>query len=454
MNDELGRHLPVSIESEQAVLGSILLRPESINEITGLLREEDFSQTEHQRIFSTMQSMFVNSRNIDTITLVNTLVQDGVYTESGGIEYIKLLSVSVPSASNIKDYAKTVRDKALLRRLILTCEEISNRAYSEEGSAEAIVDNAEQMIFDIAEKRSSREMRHIKEVAQNVYRDLEDLSQNPNEVRGVSTGYSGIDRTLVQLGYGDLVIVGARPAMGKTTFVMNIASNVAKLSKKAVCIFSLEMSAEQLVNRMFASEARIDSATMRRGSLGPDDWVRLADAAASLSGCDIFLDDTANITVTEMKGKLRRVKNLGMVVIDYLGLMQSGRNIDNRVQEVSEISRNLKLMAKELGVPILCCAQLSRSPEKGRSTKRPMLSDLRDSGSIEQDADVVMFLYRDDYYTDGSEERQISEADASKMEVIIAKNRHGATGTVEMNFDKSFSRFYTIDDISAEAPSS
>ena len=241
--------------------------------------------------------------------------------------------------------------------------------------------------------------------------------------------------------------------MGKTTFVMNIASNVAKLSRKAVCIFSLEMSAEQLVNRMLASEARVDSGTLRRGSLSSEEWVRLADAAAELSRTEIFIDDTTNISVTDMKAKLRRVKNLGLVVIDYLGLMHSGRDIDNRVQEVSEISRSLKLMAKELAIPIVCCAQLSRNPEsKGRGSKRPMMSDLRDSGSIEQDADVVLFLYRDDYYDREEKDGQVTPSDISKIEVIIAKNRHGGVGTVEMNFDKSFTKFYTIDTVEGDAP--
>ncbi len=446
MSDELGRRLPVSIESEQAVLGSILIRPDSLEAIVGLLEPDDFSLEEHKRIFGTMRSMFLASHSIDTVTLVNTLVEDGVYSESGGIEYIKTLSFSVPSAANIRDYAKTVKDKAILRRLIRACESIEETAYSEEGSAAHIVDGAEQTIFEIAQNRNSNELRHIRDVADVVYQDLSALSQNPNQTRGVPTGYSGLDRVLVQLGYGDFVIVGARPAMGKTSFAVNIATSVAKSTQKTVCIFSLEMSAEQLVNRMLASEARVDSSTLRRGTLSPDEWVRLADAAAELSRTEIYIDDTTNISVTDMKAKLRRVKNLGLVVIDYLGLMHSGRNIDNRVQEVSEISRSLKLMAKELGVPIVCCAQLSRNPEsKGRGSKRPMMSDLRDSGSIEQDADVVLFLYRDDYYDRDEGEGQVTPSDISKIEVIIAKNRHGGVGTVEMHFDKSFTKFYTID---------
>ena len=453
MNQELGRRLPVSIESEQAVLGSILIRPDSFEEIAGLLDSEDFSLDEHKKIYATMRSMFLSSRNIDTVTLVNTLVQDGVYSESGGVEYIKTLSFSVPTAANVRDYARAVKDKAMLRRLILACDSIEETAYGEQGTAEQIIDSAEQTIFEIAEKRSSKELRHIRDVAQTVYQDLTELSENPKEVRGVQTGYSGIDQVLVQLGYGDFIIVGARPGMGKTSFAVNIATSVAKATKKTVCIFSLEMSSEQLVNRMLASEARVDSTTLRRGNLSPDDWVRLADAAAELSSGEILLDDTTQITVTDMKAKLRRVKNLGLVVVDYLQLMQSGKNTDSRVQEVSDISRNLKLMAKELGVPIVCCAQLSRNPEsKGRGSKRPMLSDLRDSGAIEQDADIILFLYREDYYGTEEKDGQVAETDASKIEVIIAKNRHGGVGTVPMHFDKAYTRFYSIDKTMGDAP--
>lgn len=449
MNEDYGRRLPVSIESEQAILGSILIRPESLERIVGILDAEDFSLEEHRRIFSTMRSMFLSSRNIDTVTLVNTLVQEGVYDESGGIEYIKTLSYSVPTAANIVDYARTVKDKAILRRLIATCNDIEETAYSEQGSAEHIVDGAEQAIFEIAQRRSTNELRHIRDVAGNVYESLTVLASSQDKPRGVTTGHPTLDNLLVHLGAGDFVIVGARPAMGKTSFVVDIAAEVAKKTNKTVCIFSLEMSAEQLVNRMLASEADIDGMTLRRGNLSDNEWVQLANAAASLSGREIYIDDTTNISVTDMKAKLRRAKNLGLVVIDYLGLMQSGRDrVESRVQEVSDISRNLKLMAKELGVPILCCAQLSRNPEgKGRGSKRPMMSDLRDSGSIEQDADIVMFLYRDDYY--GSDENgQVDPSAISQIEVIIAKNRHGSTGTVIMNFDKTKTKFYDRDTIS------
>lgn len=449
MSEEYGRRLPVSIESEQAVLSSILIRPDSLERIVGILETEDFSLVEHQKIFSTMRSMFLASRDIDVVTLVNSLVQEGVYDESGGVEYIKVLSTYVSTAANIVDYARAVKDKAVLRRLITTCQDIEETAYSERGTAEHIVDGAEQAIFELAQRRTTNELRHIRDVAGAVYEGLTVLAASQDKPRGVKTGYGKLDEMLVHLGEGDFVIVGARPAMGKTSFVVDIAAEVAKKTGKTACIFSLEMSAEQLVNRMLAREADIDGMTLRRGNLTSQNWVSLAEAAANLSGREIYIDDTTNISVTDMKAKLRRMKNLGLIVIDYLGLMQSGRDrVDNRVQEVSDISRNLKLMAKELGVPILCCAQLSRNPEgKGRGSKRPMMSDLRDSGSIEQDADIVMFLYRDDYY--GNEENgQVNPSPVSDIEVIIAKNRHGGTGTVPMRFDKAKTRFFDIDTIS------
>lgn len=451
MYGDVVRNLPVSIEAEQSVLGSILLNPTSFEDIAGMITEEDFSVEEHKQIFVSMRSMFMMSKEIDIVTLINNLVENGVYNETGGKDYIMLLAKFVPTAANIKDYARIIKDKALLRKLINACNEISDIAYSEQGKAEETVDMAEQKIFDIAEKRSSSEFRHISDIMNGVYRDLEYLSQNKGAISGTKTGFSGLDKVLVQMGIGDLVLVGARPGMGKTSFAMNIAVNVAKQSRKTVCVFSLEMSGEQLVSRMLSSEALVDSYAIRSGNLTGDDWGRIAQAAGELTGCDILIDDTSGISVTDMKSKLRRVKNLGLVVIDYLQLMQSGRNIENRVQEVAEISRNLKIMAKDLGVPIICCAQLSRGPES-RTVKKPMLSDLRDSGAIEQDADIVMFLYRDEYYKDQADVKK-AEQEANTAEVIIAKNRHGSTGSVKMGWIGQFTKFRTLDDESEEGAS-
>ncbi|MBE6695197.1 MAG: replicative DNA helicase [Ruminococcaceae bacterium] len=448
MYGDVARNLPVSIEAEQSVLGSILLNPTSFEDIAGLITEEDFSVEEHKQIFISMRSMFMMSKEIDIITLINNLVENGVYNETGGKDYIMLLAKIVPTAANIKDYAKIIKDKALLRKLINACNEISDVAYSEQGKAEETVDMAEQKIFDIAEKRSSKEFRHIRDIMHGVYSDLERLSENKDMISGSKTGFSGLDKVLVQMGLGDLVLIGARPGMGKTSFAMNIAVNVAKQSRKTVCVFSLEMSGEQLVTRMLSSEALVDSYALRGGNLTGEDWGRIAQAAGELTGCDILIDDTSGVSVTDMKSKLRRVKNLGLVVIDYLQLMQSGRNIENRVQEVGDISRNLKIMAKDLGVPIICCAQLSRGPES-RTVKKPMLSDLRDSGAIEQDADIVMFLYREEYYKDQSDAKKV-EQEANTAEVIVAKNRHGSTGSVKMGWIGQFTKFRTLDEESGE----
>jgi len=296
---------------------------------------------------------------------------------------------------------------------------------------------AESKIYAIAEQKDNKNFVHIKDALLNVYGHLQQLITNKEEIQGMKTGFSGLDEKLVGMGKSDLVLVGARPGMGKTAFALNVAAAAAKRSQKTICIFSLEMSAEQLVTRLLSSEALVDSYRLRSGELTDKDWQDLAHAASILSDCQILIDDTTGLTVAGMMAKLRRVKNLGLVVIDYLGLMQSEHRNENRVQEVSEISRNLKLMAKEFQVPVICCAQLSRGPES-RTDKRPMLSDLRDSGAIEQDADIVLFLYREEYYKD-------KENPQSTAEVIIAKNRHGSTGKVEMGWLGQYTKFTTLD---------
>ena len=405
-----------------------------------MLNSEDFYLEEHKQIYLAMQGLFMANSEIDVVTLIDMLVTKGIYNKSGGEDYIRTLTDAVPDALNIKDYARIVKEKSVLRQLIAASSEISEAAYSEQESVTDIIDHAENLIFNIAQGRDTKGFRHIKDVLGDVYAHLHDLNTNKEATQGTQTGFSALDRVLAGLGKSDLVLVGARPGMGKTSFALNIATNVAKQTKKAVCIFSLEMSADQLVNRVLSSEALVNSYSLRTGELAPNDWENLARAAGELAGCDILIDDTSGMTVTAMKAKLRRVKNLGMVIIDYLGLMTGDKHTDNRVQEVSEISRSLKIMAKELMVPIVCCAQLSRGPES-RTDKKPMLSDLRDSGAIEQDADTVIFLYRSEYYkTDEAGQ------DTSIAEVIIAKNRHGSTGTVNMGWNGQFTKFVTIAD--------
>ena len=447
-SNNLIKQVPVSIEAEQALLGAIIVSPEAFDKISGIISTEDFYIAEHQHIYSALIKMYALNKTIDVVTLVNSLVEMGDKDEAGGIQYITLLADSVPSVSNVKDYAKIVKDKATLRRLIKVCDEINEDAYSE-NDVRTVIDSAEQKIFDISHNNDTKEFRHIRDVLQNVYRDLEILSETKGAVSGTRTGFSGLDRVLVQMGKGDLIIVGARPGMGKTSFALNIATNVAKSTRKSVAIFSLEMSGEQLVTRILSSEAMVDSHSLRTGQIGNDDWDNIADVISSLSGCDIYIDDTSAITSTEMKSKLRRLPNLGLVVIDYIGLMQSTSNTDNRAQQVGEISRNLKIMAKDFGIPIICCAQLNRGTEsRPGAGKRPTLADLRDSGSIEQDADIVLFLYRDEYYKDisGAENSEDAADTANTAEVIVAKNRHGSVGNIKMGWIGQFTKFRTLEE--------
>ncbi|MBO5203024.1 MAG: replicative DNA helicase [Clostridia bacterium] len=439
MNDELLKKLPFSLVTEQSLLGSIIIAPDTLDDVVQIISPNDFYIEEHAQIFTAIKELFLNSKDIDFVTLVDALVTKGVYTESAATDYITQLVHRGNNALNVKDYAKIIKDKSLLRRLIDVCNEVSDKAYSEEGEAARLVDYAESLVFDIAQGRDSKNFRHISDVINDVYKNLHTMATEGEAAQGTKTGFSGVDQVLAGMGNSDLILVGARPGMGKTSFALNIATNVAVQSKKTVCIFSLEMSAEQLVSRIISSEAMIDSYALRTGNLDSKQWNEIAKTTTKLAGCNILIDDTTGMTVTGMKGKLRRVKDLGLVVVDYLGLMQSDRRIDNRVNEVAEISRNLKIMAKELNVPVVCCAQLSRGPES-RTDKRPMLSDLRDSGAIEQDADIVIFLYKDDYY----DKQENSNEEGCIAEVIIAKNRHGSTSTVKMGWIGRYTKFRTI----------
>ena len=448
MNEELVRKLPFSMIAEQSLLGSILIDPACFNEIADMVSGEDFYVSEHTQIYHAMHELFLANSEIDVVTLIDMLVTKGIYDKSGGEDYIRTLGEAVPSALNVKDYARIVKEKSILRQLIEVCGEISETAYSEQESVTHIIDNAENKIFAIAQGRDTKNFRHIREVLLDVYGHLRDMSNNKDGAQGTKTGFSGLDGVLAGMGNSDLILVGARPGMGKTSFCLNIATNVAQATGKKVCIFSLEMSAEQLVSRVLSSEAMVDSYALRTGELKPEEWEHIAQASSRLSSCDILIDDTSGITITGMKAKLRRVDNLGLVVIDYLQLMQNDKKIENRVNEVGDISRNMKIMAKELNVPIICCAQLSRGPES-RTDKRPMLSDLRDSGAIEQDADVVMFLYRNEYYKTDNEPNAQGNPEGDIAEVIIAKNRHGSAGTVKMGWIGRYTKFMSIASVKA-----
>lgn len=436
ISEENLRKMPFSMEAEQSVLGSLIIDPEKMRDIVTDLKAEDFYLEQHSHIYDAMKTIFMRpDGNLDEVTLLDELTKMGAYDEAGGKSYIMMLAQSVPSVSNLLDYARIIKEKAILRKLIEASEKISRMAYSATGDTKEILDRSEQLIFDIAEKNESKEFRHIKDIILENYRHLEALQKNGEDAVGIKTHFSEIDRMLVGMGKGDLVIIGARPGVGKTSLALNIATNVATKGHKTVAIFSLEMSCEQLVSRMLASEGSIDSYKMRKGNLETADWEHLAQAAGVLAETEILIDDTTGITVTSMKAKLRRVKNLGLVVIDYLQLMQGEKHTDNRVQEVSDISRNLKLLAKELGVPVITLAQLSRTSEK--ENKKPVLSDLRDSGAIEQDADTIMFLSRDYYKNDPEKENQ--------ADCIIAKNRHGSTGTVVLGWSGQYTKFSTME---------
>ncbi len=438
---ELARKMPASLSSERALLGSILIDPAAITEILSVISADDFYVSEHKQIFLAMRELFDASQEIDPVTLIDTLVHKGVYEKSGGEDYIRSLLEATPSAMNIADYARIVKEESTRRRILAVCHEVSEMTYGEQEAVPGILDYAQSQLQEIVRGRDSRNFRHIRDVLRDFLENLHQLAENKEAAIGTPTGFSGVDRLLVGMGESDLILIGARPGMGKTSFAMNIATNAALSTGKTVCIFSLEMSGEQLVSRMISSEALVDSYSLRSGQLQNEDWKKIADAAMRLSNTNLLIDDTAGITVTAMKAKLRQVENLGLVVVDYLQLMESERRSENRAVEVGDISRGLKILAKDLRVPIICCAQLSRGPES-RQDKRPQLSDLRDSGSIEQDADVVMFLYRDEYY---KTDRDPSGNEGNVAEVIIQKNRHGSTGNVKMGWIGTYTKFRTID---------
>ena len=437
--------IPYSLDAEQSVLGAILISPEIYDEITEILSSDDFYLENHRQIYDSITNLYLKNRSLDLITLLdemeskNPRSNDSTRTDTR--EYLARLSDNVPIIGNIKEYAGIVREKSLRRKLISVSHEIIKMAQEDPADSDDIIDRAEQMIFSLAQGNVTQDFVHVRHILVDVFSNIHNIESNKEAAIGLSSGFSGIDNVLVGMNAGDLVLIGSRPGMGKTAFAMNIALNVAS-KKKAVAVFQLEMSKEQLVLRLLSSDAFVDSYKLRAGILSEEDWVKIMEAGSRISECDIYIDDTPSISITKMKAKLRKFKKLDFVIIDYLQLMQTDKVSGNRVNDVSEISRNLKIMAKELGVPVLTCAQLSRGPES-RDDKRPMLSDLRESGAIEQDADVVMFLYRDDYYKKTVEKH-------NRAEIIFAKNRHGSIGKVEVGFEEKFTRFYDIDDVHQE----
>ena len=437
-----GLNLPYSLEAEQAVLGAILMEPSCMNQVADTLRAEHFYLPEHQAIFRVMGIKNTQSQAIDIVTVLESLKTEGFFTTDDGKAYLLKLAQMVPSISGVGNYAKIVREKADVRLLIKAAREIVDDAMDPGVEPSLLMDSAEQKIFEIRQGRQAGGLVPIQEVLASNYEMFNKLaSPDRSEFVGVPTGISALDEITTGLNRSDLIIVGARPGMGKTSFALNLALNVAKAGK-TVAVFALEMSREQLVNRLLSSEAKVSSKKLRVGNLTPEEWSRIALASSVLCKTDMYFDDAPNITVPEMKARLRRLKKLDFVIIDYLQLMQSARRIDNRVQEVTEITRSLKIMAKELHVPLLVAAQLSRGTEK-QGNHRPALADLRESGSIEQDADQVLFLYRDEYYKNEKDDPTAVETGTS--EVIVAKNRHGELGTVKLAWLGEFTQFTSLE---------
>lgn len=442
MNDLYADRLPPqNIEAEQAVLGAIFLEPSALTLASEILIPEDFYRASHQKIFNAMLKLNDEGKVVDLVTVTEELAAAKLIEDTGGVSYLSELAGSVPTAANIEYYARIVEEKSLLRRLIRTATEIASDGYAREDEVEALLSEAEKNILAVAQRKNAGAFHNIKDVLVRTYDNIEQMHQNAGEITGLETGFIELDRMTAGFQRNDLIIVGARPSVGKTAFALNIAQNVAQKTGENIAIFSLEMGAEQLVMRLLCAEGNIDAQRLRTGTLTDDDWGKLTMAMGSLSNTGIFIDDTPGVRISDIRSKCRRLKQehgLGMILIDYLQLiLGSGRAGENRQQEVSEISRSLKQLARELQVPVIALSQLSRGVEQ-RQDKRPMMSDIRESGSIEQDADIVAFLYRDDYYDKESENKNI-------IEIIIAKQRNGPTGTVSLAFVKEYNKFVNLE---------
>lgn len=438
-----GINMPYSLEAEQAVLGSILLDPNCINNVADILRVEHFYLPEHQAIYRVMSMKMMESQVIDFVTVLEALKSEGFFSGDEGKAYLIRLAQLVPTVSNVNNYARIVREKYDVRRLITAAREIMDDALDASIEPSVLLDAAEQRIYDIRGDRQTGGLIPIQEVLASNYEIYNKLaSDERDQFVGIPSGISALDDITTGLNRSDLIIVGARPGMGKTSFALNLASNVAIKQNKTVAFFALEMSREQLVNRLLSSEAKVPGKKLRVGNLTPEEWGRIAAASDVLCKAPMYFDDTSSITVPEMKARLRRLKKVDFVVIDYLQLMHAPRRTENRVQEVSEITRSLKIMAKELHVPLLVCAQLARGTER-QANHRPALADLRESGSIEQDADQVLFLYRDEYYK--NEKSDPSAVETGTSEVIVSKNRHGELGTVKLAWFGEFTKFTSLE---------
>ena len=437
---EVGKIPPHDIEAEQAILGSMLIDKDAVINAIEVLKEEDFYREDNKTIYSAMLSLYARSEPIDIITVKSELTQIGKFETVGGLEYLASLPDKVPVVSNIENYIQIVEEKSILRKLIKASNEISQMGYEQTEETERIMDVAEKKIFDIMQNRNTKGYTPIKEVLINAIDELEKLYNHKGGITGIATGFIDLDRITAGLHNSDLVLIAARPAMGKSAFALNIASHVAIREKVPVAVFNLEMSKEQLGSRILCSEAMVDSNKVRTGNIEEEDWIKLVSAVGPLSEAEIYIDDTPGISISEIRAKCRKMKlekNIGLIIIDYLQLIQgTGKKNASREQEISEISRSLKILAKELDVPVIALSQLSRAAEQ-RTDHKPMLSDLRESGAIEQDADIVMFIYREDYYNPDTERKNIAE-------IILAKHRAGATGTVELMWLGNYTKFVNL----------
>ena len=434
---------PQSIEAEQAVLGAIILEGESITKAIDVLSPEDFYKEPHRKIYTAMLELFDKNEPIDLITLSEHLKDKGVLEEAGGISYLSQLATVVPTSANIRYHAKVVREKALLRAIIRSCTEIISKVYEMPEDAEEMVDYAERLIFEISEKRTNANFYQMKDVVKNTFKMIETMYDKKAVITGVPSGFKDLDELTSGFQPGDLIIIGGRPGMGKTAFSLNIAQHVGIEMGEPVAFFSLEMSKEQVAMRLLSSLAMVNSVALRKGFITKKDWEKLTDAAVRLSEAPIYIDDSSQISVLEIRAKARRLKmekgRLSLIIIDYLQLMRGRTSYDIREQEIAEISRSLKAMAKELKVPVIALSQLNRSVEK-TSDRKPTLANLRESGAIEQDADVIIFLYRDEVYN------KKNPANKGKAEVIVAKQRNGPTDTVYLTFLSDYTRFLDYTD--------
>ncbi len=433
------RILPHSLEAEQSVIGSMIMDRDAIISVSEILDDEDFYQKQYAVLFDAMIELNNEGKPVDLITLQNKLKEKSVPPELCSIEFIRDLISAVPTSANVRHYANIVKEKAILRKLIHVTESITNDCYLGKESVEELLEETEKKVFDIVQNRGSTDFVSIQDVVIQAIENIEAASKTKGTVTGISTGFYDLDYKMSGLQPSDLILVAARPSMGKTAFVLNIAEKVAVKSGITTAIFSLEMSKEQLVKRILAMNSKVDSQAIRSGELKDEDWIKLVESANAIGNSKLIIDDTPGISIGELRSKCRKFKleqDLGLVIIDYLQLMSGGKKVESRQQEISDISRSLKALAREIHAPVIALSQLSRAVEQ-RPDKRPMLSDLRESGAIEQDADVVMFIYRDDYYNKDSE-------DAGVSEIIIGKQRNGPTGTVKLGWQSQYTKFVNL----------